>query len=96
MPVGAQFEFGYRRAWHPIAEAHGGLLATTEPVPYNLPGATSVNFMFDFGGGLRWRFRENHAVTFGYRFVHISNAGRTRVNPGLDQNLAYIGYSFLP
>ena len=31
----------------------------------------------------------------GYRYFHISNAYTTSFNPGVDNNVFYVGYSFL-
>jgi ABC-type lipoprotein export system ATPase subunit len=35
------------------------------------------------------------AVTVGYKFLHVSNANTTSFNPGLDNNVVYVGYSFI-
>jgi opacity protein-like surface antigen len=73
----------------------GGIIASSEPVPVEATDATGLNFMFDFGGGLRWAVSNKHAISAGYRFMHISNARTTRFNPGLDNNVVYVGFSFL-
>jgi hypothetical protein len=93
-PLGFTFEFG-RRKMRPFLETMGGLIASTEPIPENQPNASGLNFLFDFGGGVRIRTGQRHAVTLGYRFLHISNAGTTSFNPGVDSNVIYFGYSFL-
>jgi hypothetical protein len=49
----------------------------------------------DGGGGIRWNIRPRSALSFGYRFLHISNAGTTSFNPGLNNNVSYFGYSLL-
>ncbi len=92
-PLGFTFEFGRRRV-SPFLETMGGVIASTEPIPENQPGASGLNFLFDFGGGVRFHARKNRAVTLGYRFLHISNAGTTGFNPGVDNNVIYAGYSF--
>ncbi len=93
-PLGFRVEFGRRRV-RPFLETIGGLIASTEPIPENQPNASGLNFLFDFGGGVRIRAGERRAVTLGYRFLHISNAGTTSFNPGVDNNVIYVGYSFL-
>ena len=93
-PVGFVFEFGARRRVYPLAETAGGIVASTEPIPIRAGNASGLNFLFYFGGGLRIRTREHSALTLGYRFLHISNAGTTNFNPGLDNNVFYLGYSF--
>ena len=94
-PVGFTAHFARQRAVRPFVEARGGIIASTEPIPINAPDATGLNFLFDFGGGLRWKTDERHAVAFGYKFLHISNAATTDFNPGLDNNVFYAGFSFL-
>jgi len=95
MPVGFMGDFVRRSKVHPIAEANGGIIASTEPIPERGPDATGLNFLFSFGAGLRWRVKSGHAITVGYRFLHISNAYTTSFNPCIDNNVIYASYSFL-
>jgi Lipid A 3-O-deacylase (PagL) len=88
-PIGFTFDFWRTHRVHPYAEMIGGLIASTEPIPENQPNATGLNFLFDLGAGVRI-----HAVSLGYRFLHISNADTTGFNPGIDNNIFYVGYSF--
>jgi hypothetical protein len=43
---------------------------------------------------VQWFATPATAVTVGYRYHHISNAGTHRRNPGLDSNVIYAGFSF--
>jgi Lipid A 3-O-deacylase (PagL) len=92
LPLGFVAEFKRDRRLHPFAELVGGLLASTEPVPIEATDATGLNFMFYAGGGARWNVGKTSAIDIGYRFLHVSNAGTTRFNPGLDNNVFYAGY----
>jgi hypothetical protein len=94
-PLGFTVDFARRHRIYPFLETDGGIVASTEPIPINVPGATGLNFMFDLGGGIRIRTGERRAVTLGYRYLHISNAFTTPVNPGVDNNVLYFGFSFL-
>lgn len=94
-PVGFTFDLVRKLRLHPFIETVGGIVASTEPIPENQPDASGLNFFFDLGGGFRWRAGERGAVSVGYRFFHISNAGTTNFNPGVDNNVFYVGYSFL-
>ena len=38
--------------------------------------------------------KEKRAVTVGYKYYHISNGDRGLQNPGFDNNVFYIGYTF--
>lgn len=94
-PVGFTFDLARKHRVHPFLETAGGIVASSEPIPEKQPDATGLNFFFDGGGGIRWRVSPRGAVSLGYRFFHISNAGTTRFNPGVDNNVFYLGYSFL-
>ena len=94
-PVGFTLDFSRRRTLYPFVEFDGGIIASTEPIPERGPDATGLNFLFDLGGGIRWRVGSRCAVTLGYKFLHISNAYTTGFNPGVDNNVLYVGYSFL-
>jgi len=76
-PVGFTFDLARKRRVHPFLETIGGIVASTEPIPENLPDATGLNFFFDFGGRIRWRALERS------------------FNPSVDNNVFYVGYSFL-
>jgi hypothetical protein len=75
-----------------FGEISGSLLFTSAPVPVR---TTTFNFRDEAGFGVR--FEENHgrAWLIGYRFQHISNAGRVKPNPGANFNFVYLGVSFL-
>jgi hypothetical protein len=94
-PVGFTLDFNRRRRLYPFLEIDGGIIASTEPIPERHPDATGLNFLFDLGGGIRWKVGPRAAVTLGYKFLHISNAFTTSFNPGVDNNVFYVGYSFL-
>src|SRR5262245_41325047 len=95
LPLGFTFDFGRRRSWGAYTDIHGGIIASSERVPIDAQNATGLNFTFDIGGGIRWSLDEGNAIRAGYRFLHISNAGTTPFNPGLDNNVLYASWSFL-
>jgi hypothetical protein len=94
-PVGFTLDFSRRRKLYPFVEFDGGIIASTEPIPERQPDATGLNFLFDLGGGIRWMVGPRGAVVLGYKFLHISNAFTTSFNPGVDNNVFYVGFSFL-
>ena len=75
-----------------FGEVSGSLLFTTAPVPVR---TTTFNFMDQAGFGVRFEENRGRAWVAGYRFQHISNAGRVKPNPGANFNLVYLGVSFL-
>jgi hypothetical protein len=94
LPIGFTAHFT-RHAIRPFFETHGGIIASTEPVPINAPDATGLNFLFDFGPGIRFNIGDHHGISIGYKFLHISNASTTSFNPGVDNNVFFVGFSVL-
>lgn len=90
-PLGLQMNFRPRNKYQPFIGASGGFLYLDKQTP-NLVGTRFV-FTADVGGGLEIKLKDKRAITFGYKYYHISNAGRGQQNPGFDNNLFYIGYT---
>lgn len=91
-PLGLQVNFRPRKNMQPFLGASGGLLFFNKRTP-NFTG-TRFNFTTDVGGGVEFRLKEKRALTIGYKYYHISNADRGIANPGYDNNLFYVGYTF--
>ena len=94
-PLGFTADFGRRHKLYPFLETDEGIIASSEPIPINIPGASGLNFLIDLGGGVRIKTGERHTISLGYKFLHISNGFTSAVNPGVDNNLFYAGFSFL-
>ena len=75
-----------------FGEFSGGLLFTDAPVP---PRTTTFNFLDQAGFGVRIHETARRAWLAGYRFQHVSNAGRVKPNPGVNFNFLYLGVSFI-
>lgn len=92
-PVLLKWNFASRRRVSAFAEAGGGVLFTTSEVP---EGDTSrVNFTPQGGMGLHYFTRERQAVTFTGKWVHISNAGLSDPNPGINSAFQFtLGYTW--
>lgn len=95
-PFGLRWTFRRQHTWQPFAGVSGGLLWSVRPIPVDSPLLTRFNFTFDyFSVGLR---RYNAARTrswiFGFKIQHFSNAGLGLVNPGVDEDTFFAGYSF--
>ena len=76
----------------PFFDTHGGIIVSTDPIPYDITDATGLNFLFDFGVGIKWNVRPTYALAIGYKFLHVTNASTTRTNPGLDNNLVTVSF----
>ncbi|HEY7165626.1 MAG TPA: acyloxyacyl hydrolase, partial [Candidatus Binatia bacterium] len=76
----------------PFIAASVGFLYFTDDVP--VPDSSRFNFTPEVGVGVQFFLTPKQAVTVGYKYFHISNAGTGDRNPGLDNNVIYAGYSF--
>jgi opacity protein-like surface antigen len=91
-PLGIQANFRPRKRVQPFIEATGGLLYLNKRTP-NIVG-TRFQFTADVGGGVEFKLKDKRALTVGYKYFHISNGNRGIENPGFDNNLIYVGYTF--
>jgi hypothetical protein len=80
---------------YPFLQTNEGIIASSEPIPINVIGATGLNFMIDLGGGVRIRTSRRRAISLGYKYLHVSNGFTSPVNPGVDNNVFYAGFSLL-
>jgi hypothetical protein len=86
-PLGLKWNFDTHKRIVPYAELSGGTLYTNQTVS---PGASRINFASSGGVGLQ--FLTKKAVwTADVRFMHISNAGLTALNPGVNTVQVRIG-----
>lgn len=56
--------------------------------------STELNFVLMAGGGLSWFVSPKLAISAGYRFYHISNAGLGSQNSGLNYNYPFLGLAY--
>lgn len=90
-PIGLKFNFRRQKRFQPFAAATGGFLYFRRDVP--IPGAAQFNYTFDFAGGVQIVNTNRHAWTVGYKYQHISNGDRSPINPGVDVQMIYAGFS---
>jgi hypothetical protein len=79
-PLNLKWNFERRRNIIPYAELSGGVLFTTHQVP---PGTSSVNFTPAAAFGAHF-LTQRFAYTLEARYLHISDAGLSRLNPGIN------------
>lgn len=90
-PIGLKLNFRRKQMLQPFASGTAGFLYFSKDVP--VAGAKQFNFTFDFGGGLQFVRNSGRAITVGYKYQHISNANRSPINPGVDVQMLYGGFS---
>lgn len=91
-PVGMQWNFLPRRKLQPFFIGHGGYMYSTQPIPTTNAG--SFNFTFDLGAGFELYRSKTRSVRAEYRYHHISNHETANDNPGIDNGLFQVTYSF--
>ena len=79
-PLNLKWNFATRGHLVPYLELSGGTLFTTHRVP---PGTSNVNFTPSAAFGAHFLGRK-YAWTVEARYLHISNAGLDRLNPGVN------------
>jgi lipid A 3-O-deacylase len=79
-PVALKWNFRPRRRIIPYVEAGSGAVFTNEPTP---PGTSRTNFITSGAVGAHF-LRPGHSWNIEVRYMHISNAGIARSNPGLN------------
>ncbi len=94
-PLGFTADFGRRHRVYLLLQTNEGIIASSEPIPINVTGATGLNFLIDVGGGVRIKTGPRRTISLGYKFLHISNGFTSAVNPGVDNNVFYTGFSIL-
>jgi opacity protein-like surface antigen len=91
-PIGFQWNFLPRRKVQPLLLTHGGYIYSTQPIP--TADAGSFNFTFDFGAGLEIFRTRTRSICIDYRYHHLSNHDTANANPGVDNGLFTVTYSF--
>ena len=90
-PIGLKLNFRRAQMLQPFVSGSGGFLYFTKDVPVS--GAARFNFTYDFGGGIQIVKDSGRAITVGYKYNHISNGYHAPINPGVDVQMVYVGYS---
>ncbi len=87
-PFALKWNFAAARRVVPYIEAGGGVLFTNRQVP---PGGSRVNFTS--GGALGVHLFQGHfGLSTEIRFLHISNAGISSWNPGINTLQLRVGF----
>jgi hypothetical protein len=86
-PLGLKWIFATRGEVEPYLELGGGTLFTSHEVP---AGTSSVNFTS--GAAFGMHFLGKHSWTAEVRYQHISNAGLTVPNPGINTVQVRVGF----
>jgi hypothetical protein len=86
-PFALKWIFATRGDAQPYLELNGGTLFTNHEVP---AGTSTINFTSSAALGVH--ILREHAWTVELRYMHISNAGLTRPNPGINTVQVRVGF----
>jgi len=93
-PLGLRVGFRPSTGLRPFISGHTGLLYLFDAMPDER--GRRLNFAVGLGIGLEIAITRGTTVTLGYRYHHLSNGFRGRINPGFDANLLYVGLGRTP
>jgi hypothetical protein len=90
-PIGLKLNFRRNKRVQPFGAGTGGFLYFNEQVPVS--GAARFNFTFDFQGGVQIVNSNQRSFMIGYKYNHISNGYHAPINPGVDVQMVFFGFS---
>jgi len=91
-PFGMKLNLRTRSRLQPTFSSYEGYILSTRPVPS--ANAGSFNFDFEFGAGLEYYRSRRNSVRIEYQVEHFSNKNTAATNPGVDNGLIKLTYSF--
>jgi hypothetical protein len=91
-PLGVRVNIAPRKRLQPFIVGNAGFLVSTHDIPYD--NSARFNFTFEFGAGLELFHDHSRSIAAEYRIQHLSNAYRAFNNPGIDNQVVKLTYSF--
>ena len=91
-PFGTRMNLRPRSRWQPTASLLAGLLLSAKKIPVDSAG--SFNFTFELGAGVEYFRTPSQSVRLEYQLQHFSNDYTASLNPGVDNGLFKVTYTF--
>jgi hypothetical protein len=91
-PFGFKLNLRPRARLQPVISTYEGYIFSTQPVPS--ADAGSFNFDFEIGAGLEYYRSRRNSVRIEFQVQHYSNKNTAAANPGVDNGLIKLTYSF--
>jgi lipid A 3-O-deacylase len=88
-PILLKWNFTSADRWLPYFEAGAGMLLTADDVPEK---TFPFNFTPQAGFGFHIMTGQKQAFTLTLKYMHISNGGLERPNPGINSVQMFVGY----
>lgn len=91
-PFGVHYVLGYRHRVQPYLVGTLGYMYTSRPVP--VADAEAFNFVIDAGAGVEVFRSGTRSLALEARAHHFSNRNTAKANPGVDNVVYGVAYSF--
>jgi Lipid A 3-O-deacylase (PagL) len=91
-PLGTRINLFPHRRLQPTGSLFAGYILSAKKIPIDTAG--SFNFTFEFGVGLEYFLSQSRSMRFEYQVQHFSNAYTADSNPGVDNGLFKLSYTF--
>lgn len=90
-PLGFQFNLNQHNIIQPFLKSSAGFMYFKKPFPDNR--GVQFNLTLELGAGMEVMVLDHASVTVGYKYHHMSNAHLGEINPGVDSNIFYTGFT---
>ena len=90
-PIGFQFNFNSNNRLQPFFKSSAGFMYFKKSFPDQR--GTQFNFTLELGGGIEVMVWDNISLSAGYKYHHMSNGQFGQINPGVDSNIFYTGFT---
>ena len=90
-PLGFQFNINQQNTVQPFIKSSTGFMYFKKPFPDGR--GVQFNLTLELGAGVEIMVLENISLSVGYKYHHMSNGHLGEINPGVDSNIFYTGFT---
>lgn len=90
-PLGFQFNLNQHNIVQPFLKSSTGFMYFKKPFPDNR--GIQFNLTLELGAGMEFMLLDNVSFSVGYKYHHMSNGQLGKINPGVDSNVFYAGFT---
>ncbi|MDZ7660202.1 MAG: acyloxyacyl hydrolase [Fodinibius sp.] len=90
-PLGFQINLNQHNIIQPFFKSSTGFMYFKKPFPDSR--GVQFNLTLELGTGVEVMVFDNVSLTIGYKYHHMSNGQLGEINPGVDSNIFYSGFT---
>jgi len=90
-PLGFQINLNQHNKVQPFLKSSAGFMYFKKPFPDNR--GVQFNLTLELGTGVEIMIFDNISLSVGYKYHHMSNGQLGEINPGIDSNIFYTGFT---